>query len=43
MLLSEVGRSGVILVMWDVRSVRVIDSLVGDFSVSILIKEELEK
>ena len=42
-LLPEVGRAGGILVMWDVRSVQVIDSLVGDFSVLILIEDEREK
>ena len=43
MLLLAVGRVGEILVIWDVRSVRVIDSLIGDFSVSVLIEDEAEK
>ena len=37
------GRAGEILVIWDVRSVRVIDSLIGEFSVSVLIEDEREK
>ena len=42
-LLLGIGKSGGILVIWDVRSVRVIDSLIGDFSVSVLIEDEKEK
>ena len=43
LLLPSVGRAGGILIIWDVRSVRVIDSLVGEFSVSIRIEDEQEK
>ena len=43
LLLPSVGRAGGILVIWDVRSVRVIDSLIGEFSVSILVEEERKK
>ncbi|XP_062083441.1 uncharacterized protein LOC133789680 [Humulus lupulus] len=35
-----IGRSGGTLVVWDTRSVSVIDSLVGDFSISICVKAE---
>ena len=42
LLLPAVGRAGEILVIWDVRTVRVIDSLLGEFSVSILIEDQLE-
>ena len=42
-LLPTIGSAGGILVIWDVRSVRVIESLLGDFSVSVLIEEEEEK
>ena len=43
MLLSAIGRAGGLLLIWDVRSVRVIDSLIGEFSVSIHIEDEREK
>ncbi|XP_062109433.1 uncharacterized protein LOC133820653 [Humulus lupulus] len=39
-LQEAIGRSGGTLVVWDTRSVSVIDSLVGDFSVSIFLKAE---
>ena len=42
-LLPAVGKAGGILVIWDVRSVRVIDNLIGDFLVSVLIEDETEK
>ena len=42
-LLPAIGSAGGILIIWDVRSMRVIDSLIGDFSVSIQIEDEKEK
>ena len=42
-LLPAIGRAGGILVIWDVRTVRVIDCLLGEFSVSVLIEDENEK
>ncbi|XP_062097049.1 uncharacterized protein LOC133803120 [Humulus lupulus] len=39
-LQEAIGRSGGTLVVWDTRSVSVIDSLVGDFSVSIYLVAE---
>ena len=42
-LLPAVRRAEGILVIWDVITVRVIDSLIGDFSVSIHIEDENEK
>ena len=38
--LPSVGRSGGIVMIWDARGVRVRDSLVGRFSVSIEVEEE---
>ena len=38
-LLPVVGRSGGILVIWDVRSVKVKECLMGDFSISILTED----
>ena len=37
-LLPAVGTAGGILIMWDVRRVTISDSLIGEFSVSILVK-----
>ena len=39
-LLSAIGRVRGILVIWDVRTVQVIDSLLGDFSLSVLIDDD---
>lgn len=38
LLLPYVGRSGGIVIMWDARNVKVIGSLIGDFSVSVHIE-----
>ena len=43
MLLPTIGRAGGILVIWDVRSVRVVDSLIVDFTVSVQIEDENDK
>lgn len=40
LLLPTVGRSGGILVMWDSRVMKVIDNLIGEFSVSIEVLKE---
>lgn len=37
--LPSIGGSGGILVMWDVRTIQVIDNLVGSFTVSIKIEK----
>ena len=37
-VLPSIGRAGGIIIMWDRRKTEVIDSLVGEFSVSIKIK-----
>ena len=37
-LITSVGRSGSILMMWDTRRVKVTDNLIGEFSVSICLK-----
>ena len=39
-LLPSVGRSGGILLMWDTRRVKVLQNLVGSFSVSIKMKTD---
>ena len=39
-VLLAIGRSGGILVIWDVRSLKIKESLVGDFSISILVGDE---
>ena len=39
-VLSAIGWSGGILVIWDVRSVKIKESLVGNFSVSILVGDD---
>ena len=38
-VLPAMGRSGGILVIWDVRSVKIKESLLGDFLVSVLIED----
>ena len=38
--LPSMGRAGGIIVMWDRRKIVVLDSLVGEYSVSIKIKDE---
>ena len=38
LLLPSFGRSGGILLMWDTRRIKVIDNLIGDFSISICIE-----
>ena len=38
-MLPTVGRSGVILVVWDVRRIKVVESFLGDFSVTIKVEE----
>ncbi|POO01038.1 AP endonuclease 1, binding site, partial [Trema orientale] len=40
--LPSIGRAGVILIVWDVRRVKVINTLLGDFSVSILVEGDGE-
>ena len=40
LVLPAVGSAGGILIMWDVRRVKVLDSLLGDFSASILVDFE---
>ena len=37
---ASIGRSGGILIVWDVRNLKVKESLVGDFSVSVLVEDE---
>ena len=37
-LLPSIGRSRGILVMWDTRRVKVVNNLIGDFSISICMK-----
>ena len=39
-VLPALGRSGGILVMWDVRTVTIKEALVGEFSVSVLVGDE---
>ena len=39
-VLPAVGSAGGILIMWDVRRVKVLDSLLGDFTASILVASE---
>uniref|UniRef100_A0A803PZS0 DUF4283 domain-containing protein n=1 Tax=Cannabis sativa TaxID=3483 RepID=A0A803PZS0_CANSA len=39
-LIPTSGRSGGTLLIWDTRTISVLDSLVGDFSISVLIKAE---
>ena len=39
-VLPSIDRSGGILVMWDVRTVTIKETLVGDFSVSVLVGDE---
>ena len=41
-VLAAIGRSGGILVIWDVRSLKIKDALVGGFSVSVLVEDECE-
>ena len=40
-LLPSIGRSGGILIIWDVRSLKIKESLVGEFSVSVLVEDEV--
>ena len=40
MALPSIGRAGEIIIMWDRRKTEVIDSLVGEFSISVKIKED---
>ena len=39
--LPSIGRGGGIIIMWDRRKTEVVDSLVGEFSVSIKIKDDM--
>ena len=39
--LLAIGRSGGILVMWDVRTLKIKEALLGDFSVSVLVEDEI--
>ena len=39
-VLPSIGRSGGILLMWDVRTVKIKEALVGEFSVSVLVGDE---
>ena len=39
-MLSAIGWSGGILVIWDVRSLKIKETLIGDFSVSVLVEED---
>ena len=41
-LLPSIGMSGGILLVWDVRCVKIKESVVGDFSVSILMEDEIK-
>ena len=40
-VLPAIGRSGGIVVIWDVRSLKIKESLLGDFSVSVLVDDEI--
>ena len=40
-VLPSIGRSGVILIILDVQSVKIKESLVGDFSISVLVEDEI--
>ncbi|PON34322.1 hypothetical protein PanWU01x14_345290, partial [Parasponia andersonii] len=39
LLLPSMGRAGEVLMIWDVRSVKVVSSLVGEFSVSVEVED----
>ena len=39
-VLPTIGRSGGIVIIWDIRSVKIKESLLGDFSVSVLVDYE---
>ena len=41
-VLPSVGRSGGIVLMWDVRCVKVKESLIEDYSISILVEDEIK-
>ena len=40
-VLPAIGRSGGILIIWDVRSLKVKESLVGEFSILVLVEDEI--
>ena len=40
--LPAVGRAGGILVLWDVRTLKIKEALMGDFSVSVLVEDEFK-
>ena len=40
-VLPAVGLSGGILLVWDVRTLKIKEALVGDFSVSVLVEDEV--
>ena len=40
-VLPSIGRSEGILIIWDVRSVQIKESIVGDFSISVLVEDEI--
>ena len=39
-VLPSIGRSGGIVVLWDVRTVKIKEALVGEFSVSVLVEDK---
>ena len=41
-VLPSIGRSGGILIVWDVRCVKIKESVVGDFSVSVLVEDVIK-
>ena len=40
-VLPSIGRSGGVLIVWDVRSVKIKESVVGEFSISVSVEDEV--